>query len=213
MDKIDFKKRDKPLYTGKAGRFDRVDVPQMLFLSIDGAGDPNTSKNYAMSVAALYGLSYGLKFLGKTAHQVDHVVGPLEGLWWADDMAVFTTRDKDSWKWRMMIRQPAWVTDTDLADVRAGVNVKNAKKKDAPTDKDHIDRVELPRFGEGRCIQVLHVGRYEDEGPILADMHQRFIPENGLKMRGLHHEIYLSDPRRIVADKLKTILRQPVENI
>lgn len=213
MDKSDFKKQDKPLYMGKLGRFDVVDVPEMLFLSIDGMGDPNTSADYGMAVAALYGLSYGLKFFDKKAHEVDHVVGPLEGLWWADDMDAFSARDKPSWKWTMMIRQPDWVTGDVLDEVRAQLLVKNAKKKEAPTDADHIGRVVLNRFAEGQCVQVLHVGPYDDEGPVLAQMQERFIPESGLKMHGLHHEIYLSDPRKIAPEKLKTILRQPVEPV
>ena len=213
MDKIDFKKQDKPLYTGKVGRFDILDVPEMSFLSIDGQGDPNTSQAYGMSVAALYGLSYSLKFYGKKAHGVDHVVGPLEGLWWADDMAAFSARDKSSWKWTMMIRQPEWVTDAEFREVRAQQLVKTAKKKDAATDAEHINQVVFKRFAEGKAVQVMHVGPYDDEGPVLAQMHDQFIPENGLEMRGLHHEIYLSDPRKVAPEKLKTILRQPVKAI
>lgn len=212
MNKLDFKKTDKPLYSGKTGRFDLVDVPEMTFLSIEGQGDPNTSQTYAKSVAALYGLSYGLKFHGKKALEMDHVVGPLEGLWWADDMTAFSARDKSSWRWAMMIRQPEWVTPEIFSQVREQVLAKTAKKKDAATDAEHINHVTLKRWSEGRCVQVLHLGSYDDEGPVLADMHSRFIPENGLKMRGLHHEIYLSDPRRVAPEKLKTILRQPVEN-
>ncbi len=209
MLKTDFKKQDKALYSGKVGRFDVVDVPAMKFLKIDGVGDPNTVPAYGRAVAALYGLSYGLKFYGKP-RGVDHVVPPLEGLWWADDMGSFTSRDKDSWKWLMMIRQPDWVGEEDLAAVQESVIAKTAKKKDAPTDEETLRAVRLGRFHEGLAVQVLHVGSYDAEGPVLEEMHKRFIPDNGYEMRGLHHEIYLGDPRKVAPDKLKTILRQPV---
>lgn len=209
MQKTDFKKADRALYAGKVGRFDLIEVPQLNFLMIDGAGDPNTSPAYGRAVAALYGLSYGLKFHGKP-RGVDHVVGPLEGLWWADDMDSFAAGDKGSWKWTMMIRQPDWVCAADLAGVLEAVVVKTAKKKDAPTDEAALRAVRLERFEEGLVVQVLHVGPYDDEGPVLGEMHKRFIPDNGLVVRGLHHEIYLGDPRKVAPETLKTILRQPV---
>lgn len=209
MLKTDFKKQDKALYSGKVGRFDVIDVPEMNFLMIDGMGDPNTSPAYGRAVAAIYGLGYGLKFFGKP-RGVDHVVPPLEGLWWADDMGSFTSRDKDSWKWRMMIRQPDWVGQADFAEVLESVVAKTAKKKEAPTDEETLRAVCLERFGEGLAVQVLHVGPYDDEGPVLEEMHKRFIPDNGFVVRGLHHEIYLGDPRKVAPEKLKTILRQPV---
>ncbi|WP_456388735.1 GyrI-like domain-containing protein [Profundibacter sp.] len=209
MQKTDFKKTDKALYSGKVGRFDLIEAPQLNFLMIDGAGDPNTSPVYGRAVGALYGLGYGLKFHGKP-RGVDHVVGPLEGLWWADDMGSFAAGDKSSWKWTMMIRQPDWVIAADLDEVLEVVVVKTAKKKAAPTDEAALRDVRLEHFEEGLVAQVLHVGPYDDEGPVLEDMHKRFIPESGLVMRGLHHEIYLGDPRKVAPEKLKTILRQPV---
>lgn len=212
MQKTDFKKIDKALYSGKTGRFDLITVPEQSFLMIDGVGNPNTSAAYGRAVAALYGLSYGLKFHGKP-RGVDHVVPPLEGLWWADDMSDFVARDKDRWKWTMMIRQPDWVRATDLAQVLESVVVKTAKKKDAATDEATLRAVRLESFAEGVVVQVLHVGPYDDEGPVLEAMHKEFIPENGLKMRGLHHEIYLGDPRKVAPETLKTILRQPVTRI
>lgn len=209
MIKTDFKKVDKAFYSGKVGRFDVIEVPQQLYLMIDGAGNPGTAPAYGRAVAALYGLSYGLKFHGKP-QGVDHVVGPLEGLWWADDMSSFASREKDKWQWTMMIRQPDWVTAADLALVLEGVVAKTVKKRDAATDEATLRHVRLEGLTEGLVVQVLHVGSYDQEGPVLADMHDRFIPENGLAMRGLHHEIYLGDPRKVAPDKLKTILRQPV---
>lgn len=209
MDKIDFKKTDKPFYSGKVGRFDIIGVPKLNYLMIDGDGGP-VSESYPPSIAALYGLSYGLKFYSKQQLGKDYVVGPLQGLWWADDMNTFITREKHMWKWTMMIRQPDWITADAFADVLESVVAKNAKKKDAPTSETFLRSVRLEALTEGKCVQVLHVGSYDDEGPILQKMHNEFIPQNGLKMTGKHHEIYLGDPRKVAPEKLKTILRQPV---
>ena len=209
MQKVDFKKQDKALYTGRVGRFDRLDIPAMPFLMIDGHGDPN-GPGYARAIAALYGLSYALKFHSKKVLQRDYVVGPLEGLWWAQDMDSFVTRNKDQWDWTMMIRQPDWISSDMLALVRPICIAKNAKKKDAPTHSDNFNAVRLETYQEGDCVQVMHIGSYDDEGPVLSKMHEEFMPKNGVVMRGKHHEVYLSDPRRIAPAKLKTILRQPV---
>lgn len=212
MDKLDFKKRDKALYSGKVGRIDRLMVPPMNYLMIDGEGGP-VGESYPPSLAALYGLSYGLKFLSKTECEKDFVVGPLQGLWWAEDMNTFITRQKDQWLWTMMIRQPEWLTQEHLEQVRAQTIAKNAKKKEPPTSETLLRKVRLESYDERDCVQVLHVGSYDDEGPILDKMHNEYIPEHGLKMHMKHHEIYLNDPRRIAPEKLKTVLRQPVTRL
>ncbi len=211
MDKIDFKKSDRHLYTGRIGRFDSLRVPAMTFLMIAGTGDPNTAPAYAQAVAALYGLSYGIKFARKKRFGRDHVVPPLEGLWWADDMRTFQTREKSAWKWTMCLRQPDDVTTELLSDIRAEIIAKNSKKKNPATDTETLSRTRLELFDEGDVVQVLHIGSYDAESPVLARMHQEVIPGLGLDMRGRHHEIYLSDPRRVSPEKLKTILRQPVQ--
>ena len=157
MEKLDFKTADKAFYTGKAGRIDRVILPGMAFLMIDGQGDPNTAPAYAEAVQALYGLSFGVKFAAKAALGRDHAVGPLEGLWWAEDMADFTTNRRDGWHWCMMIRQPDWITAEMLDQTRA------AKGITAP--------VRLERLDEGLCLQTLHIGPYAAEGPTIAALH------------------------------------------
>lgn len=210
MDRLDFKKTDRALYAGKVGRFDRLVVPRMRFLMIDGAGDPNTAPAYARAVAALYALSYAIKFHRKRALGRDHVVAPLEGLWWADDMSTFVSRDKAAWKWTMCLRQPGDVTQDMLDALRPGVIAKMAKKTDAATDAATLLTARLQEIEEGEVVQVLHVGSYDDEGPVLTRLHEGIIPELGLELHGLHHEIYLNDPRRVAPEKLKTILRQPV---
>lgn len=213
MEKSDFKKTDKSFYSGKPGRFDVIEIPTLPFLMIDGEGDPNTASAYAQAVSALYVLSYQLKFHSKKAHQRNYVVGPLEGLWWADDMATFVTRQKAQWKWTMTIRQPEWFTTEDIETTRAAAIAKQAKMKVPKADPEMLGSLRFEPYPEGLCVQAMHLGSYDAEGPVLADLHNRFLPENGFQMAGLHHEIYLSDPRKVAPEKLKTILRQPVEKI
>lgn len=209
MEKLDFRKADPALYTGKVGRFDRLEVPEMRFLMADGMGDPALAPAYGQALAALYGLSYGVKFAAKAALDRDHVVGTLEGLWWADDMADFVTARRDRWRWTMMIRQPDWITPEMVEAVRAKMLAKLAKGADTATTPEMLRAVRLQSLAEGECLQVLHVGSYADEAPVIARLHAE-IAALGLRPTGHHHEIYLGDPRKLAPEKLKTILRQPV---
>jgi len=192
----DIKKALPALYAPKPGGFHVVDVPEIAFLMVDGHGDPNTSPAYTEAVTALYTLSYTVRAIAKAELGRVHTVGPLEGLWSADDPAVFAAREKSAWDWTMMISQPAWITP----DV-----VEAAKRK-----KKAVDGVRFASYAEGRSVQVLHVGSYDDEAAVLAALHREYLPEHGLTFNGRHHEIYLSDPRRTAPEKLRTILRQPV---
>jgi hypothetical protein len=204
MEKIDFKKTLKNLYGPSAKEFSVVDVPEMQFLMIDGHGDPNTARSYSEAVESLYAVAYKIKFTSKNRLERDYTVPPLEGLWWAEDMNAFAqTRNKDAWDWTMMIMQPDWITDEIFRD--SVVEVR--KKKDLPA----LPIIRLERYDEGLSVQIMHVGSYDDEGPVLSSMHNQFIPESGYRMIGKHHELYLSDPRKVTPDKLKTVLRQPVE--
>ncbi|MFD0591772.1 GyrI-like domain-containing protein [Catellatospora coxensis] len=180
-----------------------VDVPELRYIAVDGHGDPNTATAYPEAVEALFTTAYTLKFASKKGLGRDFVVGPLEGLWRADDPQAFVTRDKQAWSWTMMISQPDWITE-DM--VRAAV-AEAAKKKDNPA----LAGVRLISLTEGRSVQILHVGSYDDEAPTLDRLHHRYLPDNGLTFNGDHHEIYLSDARRTEPAKLKTILRQPVK--
>lgn len=151
-------------------------------------------------------MAYRLKFASKRELGRDYVVPPLEALWWADDMAAFTSaRDKSRWEWTAMLMVPDWVAD-DMVD--AALAAVAAGDRPAP-----LDEVRLELLDEGLCVQTLHVGSYDDETATLADLHDRFIPEAGLRMTGRHHEIYLSDPRRVEPSRLRTILRQPVARV
>ncbi len=202
MDKIDFKKTMKALYNPPAGRFVIIEVPPLDYFAIDGTGDPNTAPAYREAVEALYAAAYTLKFISKKEHSRDYVVPPLEGLWWAKDMASFKDRRKSEWSWTMLIMIPDFL-DRAMAE-RA---IAAARKKSASVA---LDRLRVERIAEGRAVQTLHIGPYDAEGPVLAELHQEFLPANGLVEAGHHHEIYLGDPRKTAPDKLKTILRQPV---
>lgn len=208
MEKLDFKMADKAFYSGKVGRIDRLMLPPMLFLMVDGSGDPNLAPSYGQAVAALYGLSYALKFAAKALGN-DHTVAPLEGLWWADDRRDFVDGRRDRWRWTMMIRQPDGITDAMLDAARLRMLAKTDKDPQAATTPDMVRAVRLETFAEGDCLQILHIGSYADEAPVIARLHQQ-IATSGLRPTGKHHEIYLNDPRKVPQDKLKTILRQPV---
>jgi len=213
MSKIDFKKCDKALYSGRAGRFDILEVPPLPYLMIDGKGDPNSCVAFGKSIAALYSLSYTLKFHSKLELGKDYVVPPLEGLWWAEDMGAFTAGEKDQWQWTLMIRQPDWIQVDTVEQARDKAAQKIEKKKDAGTDLETIQKIEFSKLEEGTCVQVLHIGPYDDEGQILEVLHNEFIPQNNYRMVGKHHEIYLNDPRKTAPEKLKTLLRQPIRKI
>lgn len=205
MSKIDFKTEYRSLYSAPSKDFVLVEVPPLQYLMYDGAGDPNTAVEYKQAVEALYSLSYTLKFMSKRAFDRDYVVGPLEGLWWADDMTTFASRQKDRWSWTMMILQPDWITAGHVKGALGEVMMK----KGLPG----VEKARLQTLDEGLCAQILHVGSYDAEGPTLARLHEEWLPANGLTETGKHHEIYLSDPRKTEAVKLKTLLRQPVRRI
>ncbi|QNQ10827.1 GyrI-like domain-containing protein [Sphingomonas alpina] len=202
MEKTDIKKAWKAFYSAPVDKFSIIDLPGLSYLMIDGAGDPNTATLYKEAVEALYTASYTLKFLCKDVLKRDYVVPPLEGLWWAEDMTDFVARRKERWLWTMMILVPEFV-ERPLAD-RAIATALRKKELRA------LSKVRFDTLEEGKVVQTLHLGSYDEEGPILRTMHESFLPESGLIAVGRHHEIYLSDPRKVSADKLKTILRQPV---
>lgn len=203
MDKYDIKAVHKALYSPSAKEFHVVDVPELQYIAIDGHGDPNTSPAYTDAIESLYTLAYAVKFASKKTLGRDFTVGPLEGLWRSTDMASFSRRDKNAWGWTMMISQPAWIT----ADMIAAAREQAAKKKQLTGLSD----ISLRTLTEGRSVQILHIGSYDDEAPTLHRLHDEYLPENGLTFNGDHHEIYLSDARRTAPAKLKTILRQPVK--
>ena len=196
-------KKDRPELYSPGRDFAVVDVPEMAFLMVDGHGDPNTAPAYRAAVEALYTVSYAVRAVARAALGRVHVVAPLEGLWSAEDLTLFTTRAKSAWDWTMMIAQPDWVTPSMVDEALAAA----ARRKQPPSA---LELARLERYAEGRSVQVLHVGSYDDEGPTLARLHDEYLPANGLVPSGRHHEIYLSDPRRTEPARLRTVLRQPV---
>lgn len=190
---------DKVLFTAKKDP-EIVTVPDTWCLTLSGVGSPE-SPAFAQAIEALYGLAYTLKFQLK-ASGMDFRVPALEGLWWTEEPEKFAQTPREEWRWQLLIRMPEAVTEEqfDLARRQA------AEKKKNPL----ILQVVFERFSEGICAQLLHVGPFAEEGPKVAQLHA-FIAEQGYRPRGRHHEVYLSNFRRTAPEKLRTILRQPVE--
>jgi len=205
MNKIDLKKEWNELYRPSAKQVSIVDVPPFNYLMIDGRGDPNIAQEYKEAVETLYAVAYTLKFMLKKGEiGQDYVVMPLQGLWWVESMVDFSVEKKGEWQWTMMILQPQPVTAAMVEEALA----QAAKKKNPPA----LDKVRLEILHEGPSAQIMHIGPYADEAPNIAKIHQ-FITAEGAHLRGKHHEIYLSDPRRAAPEKLKTIIRQPFEKM
>ncbi|GAB3296175.1 hypothetical protein EK0264_14840 [Epidermidibacterium keratini] len=203
--KIDLKSDRKDLYQPPKRDFVEVLIPPITYLAIDGHDDPNTAEQYAAAVAALYATAYSIKFGFRARTGDDFVVSPLEGLWVSDDPASFVERRKDDWSWTMLIALPDEVSTDDVAQ---GLATTAAKKPDLP-----VAQVSAREIDEGRVLQILHIGSYDDEGPVLARLHDELMPQRGLTWNGPHHEIYLGDPRRTPPERLRTVLRQPVREV
>ena len=199
MVKIDYKKEFGG-YKAKKNQVAIIEIPKMSFLMIDGDKGPG-NPDFQLAVEALFGLSYTLKFMIKKGPQaIDYGVMPLEGLWWSDDMESFIAGEKSKWKWTAMIMQPLLVTDDLMQEARALFQKKKGTRL--------LDNMRFESFDEGMCAQVLHIGPFENEGPVIQQMHKEI--EKVGRLRDKHHEIYLSDIRRAAPEKWKTILRQPV---
>ena len=200
MAKKDLPEPLRPLYfpTAKEPLF--VDVPAMQFAMVDGAGAPGPSPAFTDAISALYGVAYTVKFAAKKAGIPDVPVMPLEGLFWTEGGERFPPKDPEGWHWTLMLMEaPAVTRKLFDASVRA-----LRERKDPPG----LSRVRLERLREGRAAQVLYLGPYDAEGPTIERLHA-FIRENGYRLSGKHHEIYLGDPRRSAPEKLKTVIRQP----
>lgn len=197
--KVDLKRRDS--YRARQGEFRLLELPPLRYLMLDGAGDPNTAPRFTRAIETLFPVAYALKFASKQ-HGRDYVVPPLEGLWWASDMEAFTTsRDKAAWQWTLMILTPDWLGEDAVQEAIDAVRRKR--------ELDLLDQVRFATLHEGRCVQTLHVGPFDDEGGVITQMH-RWARDAGMALTGAHHEIYLSDFRRADPARWRTILRQPV---
>ncbi len=202
MEKIDLKKELKALYNPSPKEVVMIDVPPMDFLMIDGKGDPGKAQEFQDAIEALYGVSYTLKFMIKKTQDIDYGVMALEGLWWADDMGDFMTGNRDNWKWTLMIMQPHFVTPELVEEA-----IKEVEKKKNPVA---LSKLRFAGYDESLSAQIMHIGPFSEEGPNIRKIHD-FIIEQGRKPRGKHHEIYLSDFRRVAPERMKTVLRQPME--
>lgn len=207
---FDYKKEYKDLYQPKT-KPSIIEIPEMIFIAIDGKGDPNTSVEYKEALEILYGLSFTIKMSKMSGTQpkgyFEYVVPPLEGLWYVDDAKFDGTNitDKSRFCWISMIRQPEFVTE------KVFENAKNAlaKKK---RDLD-LSKARLITMTEGLCVQIMHKGAYDSEPESIAKLHE-FVEKNGyiedFSDTRFHHEIYLSAPRRCAPENLKTVIRHPI---
>ncbi len=199
-EKLDLKKQLKAIYTSSANP-SLVEVPPGSFLAYEGWGAPG-GEAYATSIDALYAVAFTLKFTSK-AQGKDFVVMPLEGLWWLEDPeAFFTDVPPEQWSWKSLIRLPDFIAPREVEVAREEARAKKGLEA--------IGAVRLEVYHEGLCAQILHVGPYAEERPTIDLLHD-FIRAEGYRLRGAHHEIYLSDPNRTAPERLKTIIRQPIE--
>ena len=177
-----------------------VELKPAAYLAISGQGAPG-GEEFTTSIGALYGVAFTIKMTRKFAGKQDYAVCKLEGQWWAEPESDFGKLPPDQWRWKLLIRTPDLIGEADLRQAVA-VLLKRGKGED-------VQRVRLESVTEGLCVQMLHVGPYNKAHEAVALMNT-FAEKKGLAFSGKHHEIYLSDPRRVPADRLKTILRHPV---
>ncbi len=209
MEKLDYKKEYKALYQ-PTSKPTVIEVPEMVFIAVDGKGDPNTCAEYKEALELLYGLSFTIKMSKMNGTQpegyFEYVVPPLEGLWSVEGIDFDGTNitDKSCFCWKSMIRQPEFVTEAVFEAAKAAL-----KKKKPELD---VDKAKLFRYNEGLCVQIMHKGSYDSE-PASIEKMRKFAAENGYRedFNGrFHHEIYLSDPRRCAPEKLRTVIRHPI---
>ena len=205
---FDFKKEYKEFYM-PAARPSIVTVPPMNYIAVRGEGDPNAEDGaYKQAIGLLYGIAFTIKMSKKGDHRIegffDYVVPPLEGFWWQDGVKWIDYARKDRFQWISVIRLPDFVTKKDFDWAVAEATRK--KKTD-------FSRAEFLTCDEGLCVQCLHIGSYDDEPATVEQMH-RYMEELGYALditeQRLHHEIYLSDARKVAPEKLKTVIRHPI---
>ena len=177
-----------------------MEIEEGKFLTIEGKGAPGGDE-FQAKVSALYSLAYGIKMLMKKEGK-DFTVAKLEGLWWVDSDKPYYEVPREEWCWKLLIRQPEFITSEIIEKARQEV----IKKKKL----ELVNGVNFEKIKEGKCVQILHIGPYSTEPESLEKMYN-LMKEKGLVYNGFHHEIYISDPRKVAPEKMKTILRQPVK--
>lgn len=176
-------------------------VQPATYLAISGRGEPGGTV-FTEKIGALYGVAFTIKMTRKFGGQQDYAVCKLEAQWWSGNgKEEFWREPKSEWCWKLLIRTPDFVQKNELSQAVAALLEKGKSRA--------VKEVKMESLAEGQCVQMLHVGPYEREGETVALM-KAYAEENGKELHGLHHEIYLSDPRRVPAERLRTILRQPV---
>ena len=206
---FDFKKEYKEFYMPKKIP-SIVTVPKMNFIAVRGSGDPNDDDGgYKQAIGLLYGIAFTIKMSKKGSHQIDgyfdYVMPPLEGFWWQNGVTGIDYANKDSFQWISVIRLPDFVMQDDF---------NWAVKEAAAKKKLDFSKVEFLTYDEGLCVQCMHIGSYDDEPATVQLMHD-FMEQEGYELditdKRLHHEIYLSDARRVLPEKLRTVIRHPVK--
>jgi len=206
---FDFKKEYKEFYLPKA-RPEIVVIPRVNYIAVQGRGDPNEEGGaYSQAIQTLYAVAYTLKMSARAGRQIegffDYVVSPLEGFWRQDGVGKIDVRDKSRFRWISVLRIPDFITEEDFA--WAVEEAERKKKLDCST-------AEFLTVEEGLCVQMMHIGSYDNEPESIAMM-DTYVKEHGyendISDERLHHEIYLSDPRRTALEKRKTVLRHPIK--
>jgi hypothetical protein len=200
LEKVDLYKLNKEQYAAPRKPV-LVNLPPVTYLAIEGRGEPG-GEQFTTNIGALYGMAFTIKMTRKFAGRGDYTVCKLEGQWWSDASDCFAQLPKAQWQWKLLIRTPDFITKDDMKDAVAAL-LKRGKGAE-------VQRVRLETLTEGQCVQMLHVGPYDQEGKTIEVM-RAFAAKHQLATHGRHHEIYLSDPRRVAPEKLKTILRHPVK--
>ena len=205
---FDFKKEYKEFYLPK-NKPSIVMVPKMNYIAVRGSGNPNAEGGeYKESIGLLYGIAFTIKMSKMGDHRIDgyfdYVVPPLEGFWWQEGMTGIDYNHKEKFEWISVIRLPDFVAKADF---------EWAKEEATKKKKTDFSKVELFSYDEGLCVQCMHIGSYDDEPATIDAMHE-FIEKEGYVLditdKRIHHEIYLSDARKVAPEKLKTVIRHPI---
>ncbi len=205
---FDYKKEYKEFYIPK-NQPSIITIPRMHYIAVRGQGDPNAEDGeYKQSIGLLYGIAFTIKMSKKNNHQIDgyfdYVVPPLEGFWWQEGVDGIDYAHKQNFKWISVIRLPDFVKNDDFDWA-----IEEATEK----KKNDFSKVEFLTYDEGLCVQCMHVGSYEDEPETVEQMHDFMISQGyalDITDRRMHHEIYLSDPRKVPSEKRKTVIRHPI---
>ena len=207
---FDYKKEYKEFYMPK-NKPEIVNIPEMKFIAVRGKGDPNEEGGeYKAAISLLYGIAFTIKMSKKGSHcpagYFDYVVPPLEGFWWQEDgVKGIDYSRKEDFCWISVIRLPDFVTEKDF-----NWAIEEAGRKKG----QDFSRVEFMTITEGLCVQCMHIGAYDDEPATIALMDEFLLKngyENDFSAERMHHEIYLSDARRVAPERLKTVIRHPVK--